>query len=941
MSERGQSGALSRRHFLEVLGAGAAGLGACGRVPEDVLPYVDQPPEVTPGEGTWYATSFALDGWATGLLVESREGRPVKVEGNPAHPASLGATGILEQALTFGLYDGARARRPFGPEGSAEPSAFLAALASRASENGGAGFRFLLEPSSSPLVARAMDRVRDALPGARVHFDSPATMRSGPALTPGFAAQYDFGLADIVVSLDADFLAALPINVRHAHDFMAARDLGGAVTTNRLYVVEAGLSVTGASADHRLPVRDAQITAVAAALLREVLGGTAADAGAPVDARLPADTRAWVGGVARDLLANPGRSLVVAGQRQPAEVHAAARILNDALGNTGATTWYTRSALLMADDDEAGLPALATAMEAGEVTTLVMVGVNPLYTAPADLRFGELLARVDTSFCVDLHATETARNCTWFAPALHVFEMWGDARARDGTLSPVQPLIEPLYGGLDTVDVLLAAAGEPPGDRHDRLRTSWLEGGLVAGEDAWLAALRSGLVADSAFPRESAPPPPTASEVLARLDARPAPDEGLEIAFVTDSRVHDGRYATNAWLQELPDPITKLTWDNAALLSPATAADLGVATEDVVRLSFGGRDLELPVLVVPGHAANSVTLRLGGGRTAGGRVAEGRDFDAYRLRTTDAPWFGSGLRLEPTGATHPLAITQDHASMEGRPIVLSATLAAYRADPDFTAARRGPVPSLYEPWPYEGDQWAMAIDLARCTGCSACVIACQAENNVPVVGKDGIRTGREMHWLRIDRYFAGDPENPRVLVQPMLCQHCEKAPCEYVCPVNATVHSPDGLNEMVYSRCVGTRFCSNNCPYKVRRFNWFDYHAESAGTERLLLNPDVTVRGRGVIEKCTFCVQRIRRAGIRASIEGRTIGADEVVPACAQACPTRAITFGSLANAEGALAERLSEPRRYALLHELGTRPRVTYLAEISHPNPDLSGSGS
>jgi molybdopterin-containing oxidoreductase family iron-sulfur binding subunit len=634
----------------------------------------------------------------------------------------------------------------------------------------------------------------------------------------------------------------------------------------------------------------------------------------------------------RDLDAHRGRSLVVAGGLQPPGVHALAHALNHALANVGRTVDYLEPVEVAPALQGEALRALVDEMEAGGVEVLLILGGNPVLTAPADLRFGERLARVPLRLHLGLHEDETAALCHWHVPETHYLESWGDVRAFDGTASIVQPLIAPLYAGRSALDLLGALAGDGRSG-HDLVRAEWQRRAPGADFEAfWRRALHDGVLPGTArAPRRvrlrgdwDAPPPP------------PGDPGGLEIVFRPDPHLLDGRFANNAWLQELPRPITKLTWDNAVLLAPATAARLGVANEDVVEVRLGERRIEGPVWIVPGHAPDAVTLPLGYGRRRGGAVARGAGFDAYPLRTAGAPHVARGAALRATGRRYPLATTQGHHRMEGRDVIRSATLAEYRAHPDFAQAGAhtpaGEVASLYPAWEYPDHAWGMAIDLAACLGCQACVMACVAENNIPVVGKEEVLRGREMHWIRVDRYFEGHPDDPDILQMPVPCMHCEHAPCEVVCPVNATVHSSEGLNEMVYNRCVGTRYCSNNCPYKVRRFNFLQYANWDVEVLKMAANPDVTVRSRGVMEKCTYCVQRIEEARARAIVEGRPIRDGDVVTACAQACPTEAIVFGDLNDPESRVRRQKLDERNYALLGQLGTRPRTTYLARVRNP---------
>jgi Fe-S-cluster-containing dehydrogenase component len=722
---------------------------------------------------------------------------------------------------------------------------------------------------------------------------------------------------------------------------------------NRLYQVETAFSPTGSIADHRLRARPSSIPEIALAVLGELRDthGLRPE-GMPTELGVRAgqppvqeEHRRWISTVAGDLAAHRGGSVVIAGERQSAMVQTIAHFLNSALGNSGRTVRYIEPPLLHSGERGSTLTALADAVKAGEVKTLAVLEGNPAYNAPADIEFSRWFSRIPDTLYLGLYENETGAGAKTFIPALHYLESWGDARAYDGTASLVQPLISPLYGGRDPADILAAFLGSTDGV-HETLRQHWRSRAGGDFDQFWDRALQRGVLPDTSSPSIV---PTMHHDGIARALAsftarRSAPGSSaneLEVALLPDPKVYDGSFANNAWLQELPDPITKLTWDNAAMLSPATAASIGVASGDMLMLAASDRSLQAPALIVPGHADNSIAISFGYGRTAEREsVARGVGFNVYQL------WSGSSYVLSAVSVRralysgsprhHDLAITQTHWTLEGRPLVHAATLEEYHQHPDFTKAENGRTLSLYEPQRYSGNQWAMVIDQSLCTGCGACVVACQAENNIPVVGKEGVLNSREMHWLRIDRYLTGPAEDPEIVAQPMLCQHCEKAPCEYVCPVSATKHSPDGLNEMVYNRCVGTRFCSNNCPYKVRRFNWFNYNAEVSETEAMAKNPDVTVRARGVMEKCTFCVQRIRAAEIDAQIAGHPIRDGDFTTACAQACPTKAIVFGSFTDPEAEVAQRGAEPRAYAVLHELGTEPRVRYLARITNPNPAL-----
>jgi molybdopterin-containing oxidoreductase family iron-sulfur binding subunit len=950
---------IARRDFLTRMGAAMAlaGLGACTRAPrEEIVPYVHQPPEVRPGIARFYATAFVLGGYATGLLVESHGGRPTKVEGNPLHPASLGATGVFEQASVLSLYDPSRARgaRARGAVASWEEVS-RSIVQGRWTASSGDGLWLLLEPTSSPTLAALLDDIRERLPRARIAFHSvagPANAWEGARIAFGQVLETRPALerADVIVALDADLLTARPDSLRLSRQFARRRAVSGPQDSmNRLYVVEPLYTVTGANADHRLRVRASEIVAIAAALATAVGLPLLPGGIPPALSAAAAPHQRWIDVVARDLLAHRGRSLVIAGDGQPPEVHALAHAINATLGNLGVTAALAPSPIVDAGAPSFGIDALAAALEDGEVDTLVICAENPVYASPRGRELARLVSRARQSVYLGLHEDETAASCTFTIARAHTLESWGDARAFDGTVSIVQPLVEPLFGGRTELELLGLFAGEggraSPYDLvRARLRARLSdEGGAGPGDDferTWRQALRRGIVDGSARPAVEARV--DWRSIAARLaSASPAAAADLELALRPDPRVHDGRFANNAWLLELPSPVEKLTWTNAATLSTETASKLGIANGDELVIRAGERAVNAPVLVVPGQAEGTVGLSLGWGRSRGAELAHGRGANAFAL--ADAPTFRPiPVHIEKTGAKRDLPITQTERSLVGRDaeVLQHGTLATLRderrstEDREQKPARKRQL-SLYDrepgpsPW-----QWGMAIDLSRCTGCNACVVACQAENNVPTVGPDNVVLNREMHWLRIDAYVVGDAREPHVAFQPMLCQHCEKAPCEYVCPVNATVHSPDGLNEMVYNRCVGTRFCSNNCPYKVRRFNWFDFHRAETPTEQLVHNPDVTVRERGVMEKCTFCVQRLRHFEIETR-QGKGPAAPRT--ACQQVCPTEAIVFGDILQ-RGAEVKRLSESERaFVVLDELGTEPRVRYLSRLTNPNPELS----
>ncbi len=938
----GTGDAWSRRDFLGLLGMG--GLVACSPPRERIVPYVVQPPEVRPGVPSYYASSMVIGGTATGLLVESHVGRPTKIEGNPDHPASLGATGLQHQASILDLYDPRRARHA---RGAADWATFVARFGGAplgAQHDTGDGLHFVLAPTSSPLVIRLIEQVRERFPQASFHFHdplhAPAALEAGrAAFGRVLATQRRFDRAQIVLAIDSDFLGHGPFGVRWAHDFAAGRRVratDGAM--NRLYVAEADLTLTGAAADHRLRAAPGDLPQVLAAIARALPGSSE-----PL-ARLPAELpyRAWAEAVARDLVRHRGRSAIVVGERQPAEVHLLAYEIDRLLGNVGETVAYTEHPIYEAGEVSHDLRGLHRAMDAGAVRTLVLLDVDPARGFAGD-RFLARLQRVPLSICLAQRESDTSRACTVFVPGVHWLESWGDARAYDGTLSFIQPLVRPLWGGRSVEELLAVFAGLPDQNPHHLLRELHRE---RLGADGWTEALRRGVVDGMAFATVAVQPAPDATaSALEQLRARTPP--GLVISLREDPKLLDGTFAHNDWLLELPDPVHKLCWDNAALLSPTTAEKLDVREGDLLELRHGDRSIRAPAFPFPGIADDTISLSFGWGAF---HEKENRyvGTDAYPLRTRDAPFFLSGamaVRIDQesaAGRTLPeraeLVSGQPHLDMQGRPILRSANLADFRVDPTLAIPQETPL-SLYEPPRTEGVvQWGMGIDLTTCTGCAACVIACQAENNLPVVGKVGVSKGRAMHGLRIDRYLLGSGgDDVLLLPQPMLCQHCEMAPCEYVCPVNATVHSPDGLNEMVYNRCIGTRFCSNNCPYKVRRFNFFDLNDDLAETEKMQKNPDVTVRARGVMEKCSFCVQRIRAKDIESRIRGAPIRDGEVQTACQAACPTRAITFGPITQPDAEVTRQHALPHAYGVLdHELGTRPRVRYLAHLRNVNDEV-----
>ncbi len=933
---------VDRRTFIKLMGASMAmaGLTACTRQPsERIVPYVRPPEKLLPGKPVYFASVMPLGGYAHGVLARSDMGRPIKIEGNPDHPSSLGGTDAITQASILGLYDPDRSQYVKHRGRISTWNAFLSNLNEQLSEQqgkGGAGLRILTETITSLTMKRQLERILERYPNAKWHQYDPVcrdNVREGArlAFNKYVDTVYRFDQADIVVSLDSDFLQWGPGHTRYARDFASRREVSEDKSDmNRLYVVECVPSLTGSNADHRLAVKADEVEEIARALAEEL--------GVDADARRSsvADVnRIWIESVARDLRRNRGSCLVVAGEHQPPEVHALAHAMNDALDSSGHTVVHVEPVEARPENHAESLADLAEDMRLGWVDMLIMVDVNPIYNAPVDLEFADRLESVPFRVHMGSYDDETANLSHWHVPLSHFLEGWSDARAYDGTASIVQPLIEPLYQSRSQHELMAALLGESGVSDHDLVREFWEEKGMAGDFDAaWRKALHDGIIEGTAANPVS---------VTARKDIPRSADgnkDGLEIVFNRDDGVMDGRFANNGWLQEMPANISKLTWDNAVLMSPSTAEEIGVANEDVVEIRHEGRTVKGPVWVTPGHADGSVSVQLGFGRLRAGQVGNGVGFNAYGIRTSGKPWFDGGVSVEKTGERYQMATTQHHHRMEGRHLVRVGTLDRFKETPDF-AQRMKPEPaqdeSMFPPYDYStGYSWGMTINLNTCIGCNACLVACQSENNIPVVGKKEVRIGREMHWIRIDRYYEGELDEPDTHFQPVPCMHCEKAPCEPVCPVGATVHSSEGLNEMVYNRCVGTRYCSNNCPYKVRRFNFYQYADEKTPSLKLLRNPDVTVRVRGVMEKCTYCVQRINRTRVDAELENREIRDGELKTACQQACPTRAIAFGNLNDPDSEVVKMKAQPLNYALLGDINVRPRTTYLAKVKNPNPEL-----
>ena len=981
--------ASNRRTFLKLMGASMAmaGLTACRRPVEKILPYARKPEEVVPGKPLFYASAMPFGGIVQPLLVESHEGRPTKVEPNPQHPYAGSGTNGYAQASVLNLYDPDRSKR-VRRNGADSTWAEFVEFCRGYQPNGQVAV--LAEPSSSPTLARLRGLLEERFPDVRWTTYSAAADAASLGMQMAFGRPlrplFDFSQARVIVSLDADFLAASNPNMVQANKSYAdsRRVDGPEATMSRHYAVEATYSMTGMMADHRLRLKPSEIPAFAAALAARLGVAEAASAGA-VFADHP-----WVEIVAADLEANRGAGVLVPGPSQPPVVHALCALANEALGSTGSVVSLLDTGETEAQADAEALADLVAAMQRGEVDTLLMLGTNPLYDAPADLDVAAAFTRVPNTIHVGGWIDETALNSAWHVPASHYLEAWGDGRAYDGTLSVIQPLIAPLYATKSEIEVLHTFATGLDRSGYDLVRETWR--GQIPGdfEAGWREVLHDGFLPNTGYPAVGASGGSVEAEALAAI--QPSAPDMIDIGFTVDNKVYDGRFANNAWMQEVPHTSTKVVWDNVAMMSPATRRALGLQWEyeegvyevDLIELTVDGRSVVLPVWEVPGHADNAITVDIGYGR----ELLTDREFtdlwfwdvdvDIYNihraplangvgtsvapLRTTAGMRMASGVEVRPVGETYTVVSTQDNYAVydgdrRAGEIIRMATLDAFRANPDFAEEVVPPIPGG-EPWdeypplwnrddpydtefitdgPYVQNQWGMVIDLNTCTGCTACVVACQSENNIPVVGKEQCGMGREMSWMRIDRYYVGeDTGEPMMVSQPMLCQHCEDAPCEPVCPVAATVHSPDGMNMMIYNRCIGTRYCANNCPYNVRRFNYYNWTVNMPVTVQMAQNPNVTVRFRGVMEKCQYCVQRIREVGIQAKVEERPIRDGEIETACQQACPANAITFGDVSEPASAVSLAKANPRNYEVLPELNVKPRTSYLARLRNPNPIL-----
>jgi MoCo/4Fe-4S cofactor protein with predicted Tat translocation signal len=976
---------VSRRNFIKVMGASLAlaGLSGCVIQPsEKAVPYVQQPEGYTPGKSLLFATAITLGGVANGLLAKSNDFRPTKIDGNPDHPGSLGATDVLTQAALLELYDPDRSQEI---SYRSEPKTYgdlIKQIRSTLDENrkdGGAGVRFLTETISSPTLIAQFKQILSELPNAKWYQYEPINRdnaTAGAKLAFGTAVNtiYNFEKADRILSLDADIFSGF--NVRQIKDFAKKRSEEKAMS--RLYVVESTMSLTGAKADHRKAVKPSQVAEIAKAVAKAV----------GVSGATSTYTDKWVDVMAKDLLAFKGKSLVIAGDNQSPAVHALAHAINATLGNVGTTVSYTETANPESDKLQIdGLKELIKDIDAKAVKVLAILGGNPVYNTPSDLKLSlERMSNIPMRLHLSSHFNETGEQCHWHISEKHFLESWSDTRAFDGTVTVTQPLIKPLYDGKNIHEIVQLFAKENF-DRPDLdiVKAYWQKTGIgtakaatatansnsnsapVAAapakgfEDAWKKAIHDGVLPNTTFAAKTVT---LNTAFLSQPEVKPTVSGKFEISILPDPSVYDGRFTNNGWLQELPNPINKITWENVALISPKTAKELGINTggdegeyaggtqgtsfintkggnlfSDLVKLKFQGAEISqnVPMWVQPGQPDDVITIYLGYGRTRAGKVGTGIGYNAYDVQKSDALHFGSG-EITKVGEKTTIASTQTHFNMEGRDILRVWDIEEFVKHPDMGHQHDEYDASMYPRFSYDGHKWGMTIDLNSCVGCNACVIACQAENNIPVIGKDQVERSREMHWMRIDAYYGGeDINNPAgPYFQPMLCQQCEQAPCEVVCPVHATVHSAEGLNDMVYNRCVGTRYCSNNCPYKVRRFNFLLYQDWNTPQYKLMRNPEVTVRSRGVMEKCTYCTQRISAARIVSERDGTPIKDGSIVTACQEVCPTNAIVFGDLNDKTSKVAKLRNDHRNYNVLNELNTQPRTTYLASLKNQNKEM-----
>jgi len=948
------SSGLSRRKFLSVMGASLAfaGLSSCRRPVEKIVPYVKAPAEGLPGEKLFYATAHTHGLSAQGQVVESHVGRPTKIEGSTRHDLVNGKSNTRMQASVLNLYDPDRSSEIIHDGAVSWIEAFVekySEIHKASLENGGQDLALIMPSFASPSLNRQLQLFRDSFPAARIAAWDPVSdenVHRGIELAAGkkMLLHTDLSKAKVILGLDSDFLHSDGEDLYNAAGYAQGRRVRSENDPmSRYYAVESAYSISASNADHRLRMKSSEIPLFTLKLAHTLnhKGRGLLLPEMPADAYFTPAQEKWISVLAEDLENNRGECLILAGRNQSPELHALVYALNELLGNSGRTVRYYDAEDTVFPDTDA-LKSLAADLDAGNIQTLILFDSNPAYWAPADLKMSSRMKKAGTLIHFSAYLDESSPYADWHIPAAHYLESWGDARALDGQRLIVQPLIAPLFNGSSALSFLhLLATAELKSD-FELLQEGWKE--LLPADTFdkdWMKLLSDGVYSATAYSHHALPARQAeikrrfAEHVAEKRDAN-----GLEVNFRPHSSLFDGRHANNGWLQELPDPISKIAWDNPAWISAATAEKYGVENGDMVAVSLNGATVDIPVWIVPGHADGCVTLHLGFGRWFEGRIAKGTGFNVYTLRSSDKPYTDFGAGIMKLRSKHAMANTQDHGSMEGRPLIREASLEEYRNNPEFAPdmVKHPPLKSLWEEHPYdEGYQWGMVIDLNACIGCNACTIACQSENNIPVVGREMVEKGREMHWIRLDRYFSGDIDDPQVAYQPLGCQHCENAPCEQVCPVAATSHDEEGLNVMTYNRCIGTRYCANNCPYKVRRFNFYNFTKDTPETLKMAMNPEVSVRFRGVMEKCTFCTQRINNAKIQAKNEGRGLKDGDVQTACQQSCPTHAISFGNILDQKAEVTVLKGNNRNYAMLAELNIKPRNTYLAKLRNPHPALS----